>query len=227
MDALTDADIRRGGKLPLNAGPTSSVSSKATSDGVSSLSVPIGNNEKHSWFALRVSYGRIEKATELLRKESIETFVAQHKVSRTYNGKKVYSKESLIPNVFFAHMTSSRAHSLLGETAQRLPSYIRFYRNKLLPRQHDMLHPPLIISDREMKEFIKLTSVESEHVKMVTKDKCRFKTNEKVTITDGAFKGVHGRVARVAGEQRVVVEIANQWIIATAYIPTAFIQNKV
>lgn len=46
MNALTDADTRRGGKNPPHAGLTSSVSPKAHSDGVSSPNVPIGNGEK-------------------------------------------------------------------------------------------------------------------------------------------------------------------------------------
>lgn len=71
MNALTDADTRRGGKNPPHAGLTSSVSPKAHSDGVSSPNVPIGNGEKPAWFALRVTYGRVEKAAELLRKEKV------------------------------------------------------------------------------------------------------------------------------------------------------------
>lgn len=100
MNALTDADTRRGGKNPPHAGLTSSVSPKAHSDGVSSPNVPIGNGEKPAWFALRVTYGRVEKAAELLRKEKVETFVAQHTKTRIINGQKVFFKESLIPNVF-------------------------------------------------------------------------------------------------------------------------------
>ena len=43
-------------------------------------------------------------------------------------------------------------------------------------------------------------------------------------VVAGDFKGVEGRVARVASEQRVVVEIEGLCLIATAYIPTAFIR---
>ena len=42
-------------------------------------------------------------------------------------------------------------------------------------------------------------------------------------ITDGEFRGVRGRVARLAGQQRVVVDLLGQFLIATAYIPTAFL----
>lgn len=45
-----------------------------------------------------------------------------------------------------------------------------------------------------------------------------------VKVIDGEFKGVTGRVARIAGQQRVVVEISGLCLVATAYIPTDFIK---
>ena len=47
-----------------------------------------------------------------------------------------------------------------------------------------------------------------------------------VRVTDGEFKGVEGRVARVSGQQRVVVEVEGVCLISTAYIPSAFIEKK-
>ena len=44
-------------------------------------------------------------------------------------------------------------------------------------------------------------------------------------VTDGLFKGVEGKVARVAGQQRVIVSLSKIGLISTAYIPTAFIEK--
>ena len=44
-------------------------------------------------------------------------------------------------------------------------------------------------------------------------------------VTEGDFTGVEGRVARVSGQQRVVVEIEGLCIVTTAYIPSAFIEK--
>ncbi len=38
-------------------------------------------------------------------------------------------------------------------------------------------------------------------------------------ITEGEFKGIHGRVARIAGQQRVLVELFDGCLVATAYVP--------
>jgi len=47
-----------------------------------------------------------------------------------------------------------------------------------------------------------------------------------VKVIDGVFQGVEGRVARVAGQQRVIVNLSQVGLISTAYIPTAFIEKK-
>lgn len=45
-----------------------------------------------------------------------------------------------------------------------------------------------------------------------------------VRIIDGKFKGVVGRVARYQGQQRVGIVIDGLLTVATAYIPTAFLE---
>ena len=74
-----------------------------------------------------------------------------------------------------------------------------------------------------MMNFIKATSIDDEHVRIVEPQACHYKSGSKVRIIEGKFKGVEGKVARVAGQQRVVVELHGLCLIATAYIPTAFI----
>ena len=82
----------------------------------------------------------------------------------------------------------------------------------------------LTIEYSEMNNFIDATSVDDVHLKVVELSKCHFKSGDKVRITDGAFRGVQGYVARVAGQQRVIVTIEGLCTVATAYIPSAFIE---
>ena len=85
-------------------------------------------------------------------------------------------------------------------------------------------NPPLTISNEEMENFIIATCNQSEHLKLVTESQCHFKGGETVMVIDGPFKGTEGRVARVSGQQRVVLSLSNVGLISTAYIPTAFIR---
>ena len=46
-----------------------------------------------------------------------------------------------------------------------------------------------------------------------------YKLCNEVVVTEGEFIGIHGRVARIAGQQRVVVELFEGCLVATAYVP--------
>ena len=48
-----------------------------------------------------------------------------------------------------------------------------------------------------------------------------YKLGDEVVITEGEFMGIHGRVARIAGQQRVVMELFDGCLVATAYVPKA------
>ena len=61
-------------------------------------------------------------------------------------------------------------------------------------------------------------------MRFVDELQCNFKSGDSVRIIEGEFKGVEGRVARIAGQQRVVITLTQIGLISTAYIPTAFIK---
>ena len=73
--------------------------------------------------------------------------------------------------------------------------------------------------------FIKATDTDSEHVRIVTAEQCHYKSGDIVRVVAGEFQGVIGKVARIAGQQRVVVEISGLCLVATAYIPSDFIET--
>ena len=70
-----------------------------------------------------------------------------------------------------------------------------------------------------MNNFIRLTSIKNPHIIPVTTETIQYKLGDMVIVTEGEFKDVHGRVARIAGQQRVVVELFDRCLVATAYIP--------
>ena len=78
-----------------------------------------------------------------------------------------------------------------------------------------------------MDNFIRLTSIiDSDHILFVDRSQCHFKNGDHVVVTDGDFRGIEGRIARVARQQRVVVELDGVGCITTAYIPKAFLKVK-
>lgn len=222
---LSNVSDRRGGKNPLNDGLASGVILEVQSQlqdensdtGVSSLYVPV---ENHQWFVLRATYNRVEKEIETLRKNVAHVYIPKHYIIKQVNGKKKRVSEPLVPNLVFVYSTQEHLEQLFCE--EKVLSHYRFYRDKTKSITNGK-HPPLVVPHDEMLNFIRLTSVESEHIKLVEPEHCHYKSGDKVRVVQGNFSGVEGRIARVSGQQRVVVELRGLCSIATAYIPTAFL----
>lgn len=229
MDALLNADTRRGGNNPSSAGLTSSTSpevqgqeTKNSQTGVSSNCVPKG---KKQWFVLRATYGRTEKALSYLQAKNVETYLPMHYVVKIINGNRKLIKEPLLPNIIFAYMTREKTYEFVKKPALTA-SWIKYYTDKTKPVEPETgKNPPVIIPDNEMTNFIKLTSVNSEHIMVLPPKRCHFKKDDLVRIIEGPFTGVVGRVGRAAGQQRVFVVLEGLCNVATAYIPNDFIQS--
>ena len=168
MSALPNADTRRGGNDPSCAGPTSCTSPEVQSDfaenshtGVSSDFV---HKEKQQWFVFRATYGRSEKAIELLKKANIETCMPKHYVIKEIDGKRKLIHEQLLPNLVFARMTRQKSHDFVKEPAPSA-KWLKYYTDKTKPIENATgFHPPITIPDNDMLNFIRLTSVDSEHI---------------------------------------------------------------
>ena len=133
-------------------------------------------------------------------------------------------QQPLLPSLLFVYATRVQADSLVKKSVDELSSYIKYYLDKTLPPEANGKNPPLTIPYNAMINFIKATSTDSEHVRIVTAEQCHYKSGDKVRVIAGDFKGVVGKVARIAGQQRVVVDISGLCMVATAYIPTDFIE---
>lgn len=94
-----------------------------------------------------------------------------------------------------------------------------YYDHTLHCEKSPTKNPPLIISDAAMDNFIRLTSIHNPHIIPVTSENIKYKLGDNVVITEGEFKDIRGRVARIAGQQRVLVELFDGCLVATGYVP--------
>lgn len=194
--------------------------SEDTRNGVSVENVPAGNKQ---WFVLRVSYGRIHKAKTFVEAKGLECYVPlQYKEVRK-QGKKRILTIPLLPSLIFVHASAEQIEALLHDNkvvANESRALLSYYFNHTIHRQDNPnLNPPLTIRDEAMNNFIRLTSVKNPHIIPITSYSIQFKLGDNVVVTEGEFKGIHGRVARIAGQQRVVVELFDWCLVATAYVP--------
>ena len=220
MNALLNAHTPKGRSRSPHVGLTSNVLPEAqrSQTGVSSDYV---QKADHEWFVLRVTYNRTQKAYSIVSTSDVQSYMPMHYVIKKEIGKKKRTLQPLLPNLFFVYATRETVNSIIKKKGEET-SVLKFYLDKTKPLEDNGKHPPLTIPFTSMTNFIKATSTDSEHVRIVSAEQCHYKSGDIVKVIDGEFKGVTGRVARIAGQQRVVVEISGLCLVATAYIPNGF-----
>ena len=187
------------------------------------VSVENAPSENKQWFVLRVSYGRIIKAKAFVETKGFECYVPMRYKEVRKQGKKRIITEPLLPSFLFVHATAEQVETLLYEikvSTNESRNLLSYYFDHTFQRQDNPdRNPPLTIRDEAMNNFIKLTSLKNPHIIPITSNNIQFKLGDNVVVTEGEFKGIHGRVTRIAGQQRVVVELFDGCLVATAYVP--------
>ena len=224
MNALINAHTHRGRSRSPYVGLISNVLPEAqrSHTGVSS---DYAQKENHDWFVLRVTYNRTQKAHGIISTSDVRLYMPMHYVIKKEIGKKKRILQPLLPNLLFVYATREAVNSIIKKKDEDTP-ILKYYLDKTKPKEINGKHPPLTIPFDAMINFIKATSTESDHVRIVSNEQCHYKSGDIVKVIDGEFKGVTGRVARITGQQRVVVEIVGLCMVATAYIPSAFLEVK-
>ncbi len=188
--------------------------------GVSVENVPDANRQ---WFVLRVSYGRIVKAKEFAEAKGLECYVPLRYKEVRKQGKKRIITEPLLSSFLFVHATAEQVETLLYEikvSTNESRNLLSYYFDHTSQRQDNPdRNPPLTICDEAMKNFIRLASIKNPHIIPVTSENIMYKLGDEVVVTECEFIGIHGRVARIAGQQRVVVELFEGCLVATPYVP--------
>ena len=221
MRTLTNVTTRESESNPSSTrfAPDALPEAKSSKTGVSVRYVPEPNKK---WYVFRASYGRVDKAADFILEDGTYVYIAKRYARKMVNGKQKRVLEPLIPNLLFVYTTKDKAEEYIKFAPPNF-SFLTYYYNHFA-QDETRNNPPLTISSRDMENFILATCTMNKHILFVQPSQCHFKGGEQVRIIDGPFTGVEGRVARVAGQQRVVISLSNIGIISTAYIPTAFIR---
>ena len=218
MNTQPDVDIRRGNK-PQRFGLTATALPEAHGSHTG-VSVENAQSESKQWYVLRVSYGRAEKANEILKAKGIETHLPLHTVYKEVDGKRKKQRVPMLPNFLFVHTSLS----IIGLLLKSSPDFrfISFYYDHFNTKS-DGKNPPLVVPANSMENFIKLTSIDDEHILLIDEINGTYKQGDYVRIIEGSFKGIEGRVTKIIGQKRVIVELPGLCSVATAYIPKAFL----
>jgi len=181
---------------------------KNSETGVSVDYIP---TETKEWYVFRASYGREDIAYNIIVEDGTYCYIAK-RYNKNRQEKKI---QNLLPNIIFVYTTREKAEEYIKHTDSL--SFLTYYYNHFT--EVDGKNPPLVVPRKEMENFIRATASMNEHIMFVNPEQCHYRSGDIVRVTQGIFKGVEGRVARVAGQTRVVIEVSGIGLISTAYVP--------
>ena len=178
------------------------------------VSVEYVPKEGCEWYVLRATYGREIKALETIRSLGGVAYVPLYRTREEKEGKIKKVLKPFVQQLVFLYSSKEEAYKFVNEVPEL--NYLTYDHFKVSQTGYN---PPLTVTFERMSNFIRLTSIEDEHVEVLTNKHVVFKSDEMVRITDGKFKGIVGKVARIDRNNRVVVTIEGVCMIATAFVP--------
>lgn len=187
-------------------------------------SITKNSKEQQNWYALRTTYGREKKAYDYLVAKGVSAFYPTIQVMKEIRGQRKVVTESRLPNIFFAFGTEEEIKSYVYDNVN-LP-YLRFYYRHMHEGAR-ITKSPLIVPQKQIEGLKIICESEAEDILYVPEEVQKFKEGQMVRVIDGKFKGLTGRVARYQGQQRVAVIVDGGFTMATAYLPTAFLEYMI
>ena len=239
VDEWTSEDVHTsgGGEFPPCAGLTSdalpeaqsTVSAESSQTGVSTRNALLATKTKHPqkeelphWYALRCTYGREKTAYDYMVAKGVTAFYPTTSVVKLIKGKRKVITESRLPNIFFAYGTEEEIKTYVYDNVN-LPFLRFYYRHVHVGRRIEKI--PMIVPDYQMDSLKIICAADADNTIVSLVEVPKFEKGQLVKVTDGAFKGVIGRVARWQGQQRVGVVVEDLVTVVTAYVPSAFLKT--
>ena len=84
----------------------------------------------------------------------------------------------------------------------------------------------MIVPDYQMDSLKIICAADADEIIISTDRIDKFQKGQVVRIIEGKFKGVTGTVARYQGQQRVGIVIDGLLTVATAYVPSVFLEKS-
>ena len=173
------------------------------------------------WFPMRVRYSsakRLLMLKELLDKE--ETVVGTYIPMRFQKIDDKMQEAPVINNLIFVRIT----YDHLREIKQKVDFiHLRYIMHPVT--ENDMTRSEVLyVPERQMNDFIRVTSENSEKVIYLDNLEFACKPGQRVQITEGTFVGVEGVIKRIQGNVCVVVPIKDTIAAAITGIPKKYLR---
>ena len=172
-----------------------------------------------AWYVLRCPSGKeIDLQQRVQKRFGTECFIPIEKVrQRDRHGRFVWVQRCALSSYLFVNTDKDTFYSMYKD------SYM------LYPMRHkvDDLWTPIIVPDRDMESFIRVSGNKEERVLYLDPAKLNFKKGDRVRVIGGSLTGVEGTFMQIGGkhEKRVVIQLDNIVAVASAAIPATLVER--
>ena len=176
----------------------------------------------HRWYILRSPSANATELGELMQSKGLRVFVPTESRAMTIGQDKVCQQVPSRPDLLFVYGTYDNIHNIIKNTTTQ------FVHQSEVSQHLPLTAPdtPITVPEEDMDNLIRLVNVGMPQSYSVTEKEIHYRPGGLVRVTDGPFKDIVGRVARIHTQTRVVVSIPGVFSYATTYIPKNLMEEK-
>ena len=167
-----------------------------------------------AWFAMKVFQNKVFEIESYLQAKDIETYFPVRYEEKKVGGETKTVRIPIITSLIFFRTFSENVLALEQELRSKVALY-RYRKSRQVA----------VIPDREMDVFRMVTSVSNNNWDYVDAAAMTFRPEDRVRVTGGEFEGAEGYIKRIKGNRRLVVAIEGVVAVATAYIPSCYLER--
>ena len=168
------------------------------------------------WYVLRSSENNALTVAQQLSSIDIHAFTPLEYRASLIGENKVWHQVPSQPNLLFVFASYDTLRSLMGHPEFESLHFVY---------DTEDATKPITPSADEVDNLIRIIQASVPQSYSVSDKEIHYRPGGLVQVTDGPFKGIIGRVARIHTQTRVVVSIPGVISYATTYIPSAFMKR--
>ena len=175
-------------------------------------------NELH-WFPMRIRHSSYPRLMSMLDRLNGNEDIAEAYAPLGFvkvNMQKMDFAPHLL-NYVFVRSTYAKVGRVKHSSVLFEP--LRFVMHPVYDENYDVHNEVLIIPDKQMSDYIRITKEENEKVVFLRDLKFACKPGKEVQIIEGQFAGVIGRIKRIKGSRCVVLPIGSEQAVAVVDVP--------
>ena len=164
------------------------------------------------WYVLRCPDNNALSMAKQFTDKGLQAFTPLEYRATTAGEEKLWQQVPSRPDLLFVCATYDDIHNIIIE--KKLGKLQFAYDNSATNTS-----TPLTIPHAAMSNLIRIVECSIPQSYSVTDEEIHYRPGGMVQVTDGPFKGIIGRVARIHTQTRVVVSIPGIISYATTYVP--------